>query len=269
MRVTGDGGVGIEVYLDGPEDGRPVLLMHGWPDTHALWERQIEALSAAGFRTIAPDLRGFGASDLPADTDAYRVEHTVVDMIAVLDALGVERADVIAHDWGAAAAWGLVAMAPDRVSRYVAMSVGHPSAFIAAGLEQRMRSWYMLLFQFEGIAEAWLDKFGKLMLASHPGRDEVLERWKDRPALVAGLQWYRANANPKTVLRDRVDLPPVRCPVLGIWSSKDVALTESQMTGSMDFVEGPWRYERVEGVGHWMQLEAPDVVNPILLDFLR
>src|SRR5579884_3332922 len=86
MRVTGEGGVGIEVFVDGPDDGVPVLFMHGWPDTHDLWRHQVAALAADGYRTIAPDLRGFGASDKPQDVDAYQLKNTVFDMLAVLDA---------------------------------------------------------------------------------------------------------------------------------------------------------------------------------------
>ncbi len=269
MRVQGDGGVGIEVFVDGPDDGKPVLFMHGWPDSHTLWAPQVEALSRAGWRTIAPDLRGFGESDKPEEVEAYRIEHSVVDMVAVLDALNVQRATVICHDWGAAAGWGLAAFMPDRVERLAALSVGHPIAFANAGFEQRMRSWYMLLFNFEGIAEAWLRKFGSLMLGTHPGRDEVIARWEaDERALTAGLGWYRANAHPRALLRDQLSVPPIACPTLGVWSSKDVALTESQMKDSGQYVDGEWRYERIDGVGHWMQLEAPDRLNPILLDWL-
>ena len=96
MRVTGDGGVGIEVCVDGPYDGKPVLLMHGWPDTHRLWRHQVAALTDAGYRTIAPDLRGFGASDKPTEVEAYKLTHSVVDMLAVLDALDVSSAAVVA-----------------------------------------------------------------------------------------------------------------------------------------------------------------------------
>src|SRR3954468_15962983 len=158
MRVTGDGGVGLEVWVDGPDDGTPVLLLHGWPDTHALWRHQVAALTAAGFRTIAPDLRGFGASDQPEKVEAYRLQHTVVDMLAVLGALGADKAHVVAHDWGAAAAWGLASFVPDKVDRFVTLSVGHPRAFRDAGMRQRMLSWYMLLFQFEDVAEQWFEE---------------------------------------------------------------------------------------------------------------
>jgi len=269
MRVQGDGGVGIEVFVEGPDDGTPVLLMHGWPDTHSLWRHQVKALSDAGFRTIAPDLRGFGASDKPTDISAYGVAHSVADMVAVLDAAGVQgKAHVVAHDWGAAAGWGMALFTPDRVETYTSLSVGHPSSFRNAGLEQRMRSWYMLLFQFEGIAEQWLAE-NPWLVGSHPDTEEVSKRLAEPGALTASLGWYRANAHPRSLVGEAPELPPVTVPVMGIWSDGDIALTEKQMTASADYVKDSWRYERIEGAGHWMQLDAPDRVNELLLDFLQ
>jgi len=267
MRVTGDSGVELEVHVDGPEDGQPVLLMHGWPDDHQLWRHQVAALSAAGYRTIAPDLRGFGASDKPTEVSAYALKHTVVDMLAVLDACGADRAHVVAHDWGAAAAWGLASFVPDKVQSLTVLSVGHPRAFRDAGFRQRMLSWYMLLFNFD-VAEQWFRENGAEMLGSHPDAADRLQALADDAALTASLGWYRANAHPRSIVGDPPSLPPVTAPVLGIWSSGDMALTEQQMTGSAAYVGGPWRYERIDGASHWMQLERPDDVNALLLDFL-
>jgi pimeloyl-ACP methyl ester carboxylesterase len=268
VRVTGDGGVGIEVFVEGSDDDPPVLLMHGWPDSHVLWRHQVAALTAAGFRTIAPDLRGFGASDMPTEVEAYKIAHSVVDMIAVLDACGVDQARVICHDWGAVAGWGLAAFVPDRVERLVALSVGHPRAFSDAGFAQRMRSLYMLLFNLPDIAEEWFDRYGAEMLASHGDRDAVLAELKRPGALSASFGWYRANAHPRTIVSPPPQLPPVSCPVLGVWSSGDTALTEAQMTGSAAYIDGPWRYERIEAAGHWLQLDQPEALNALLLDFL-
>jgi pimeloyl-ACP methyl ester carboxylesterase len=268
MRVTGDGGVELEVFLDGPEDGAPVLFMHGWPDSHRLWRHQVKALSEAGYRTIAPDLRGFGASDKPEDVEAYKLAHSVVDMVAVLDACGVQSANVVSHDWGAVAAWGMAAFVPDRVERLVAMSVGHPKAFSEAGFEQRMRTLYMLLFNIPVVAEEFFATFGSQFLASHKDRDAVLAGFEEPGALTASFGWYRANAHPRTIINPPPQLPPIRCPVMGIWSSHDIALTEKQMIGSQAYIEGSWRYERIDGASHWMQLDATDEVNRLLVDFL-
>src|SRR5438876_1117659 len=188
--------------------------MHGWPDDHGLWRHQVAALSAAGCRTLAPDLRGFGGSDKPADVAAYALKHTVVDMLAVLDACGVDKANVVAHDWGAAAAWGLASFVPDKVASLTVLSVGHPRAFRDAGFRQRMLSWYMLLFNFD-VAEQWFRENGAQMLAGHPDRDARLAALADDKALTASLSWYRANAHPSGLVGEPPAVPPVRCDVLG------------------------------------------------------
>src|SRR6267143_5160664 len=138
-------GVGIEFDVTG--SGTPVVLLHGFPDTRRLWRNQVPALADAGFRVIVPDLRGYGRSDKPAEVDAYNLLFLAGDVLGVLDAVGVERAHVVGHDWGAALAWGLGAMAGDRVDHLVALSVGTAASFHEAGLPQQEKSWYMLLFQ--------------------------------------------------------------------------------------------------------------------------
>ena len=168
-------GIGIEVHDEG--SGPPVLLLHGWPDSHRLWRHQVAALTAAGYRCVVPDLRGFGESDRPAEVEAYALPILAGDVLGVLDHLGIDRAHVVGHDWGAALAWVVAGFAPDRVDHLVAMSVGHLSSFREAGWAQREKSWYMLLFQFEGVAEQWLsdDDFANLRAWSgHPDADAVI-----------------------------------------------------------------------------------------------
>jgi pimeloyl-ACP methyl ester carboxylesterase len=255
----------------GVADGPPVLLAHGWPDAGDLWRHQEPALAGAGYRVITPDLRGFGASGKPTDVAAYSAPALVGDVIGVLDALGIERAHIVGHDWGAAIGWMTAAMAPDRVASLSALSVGHPGSFATAGLRQREKSWYMLLFQFTDVAERWLsaDDFRNLReWCGHPDIEPVLDRLRDPAALTASLGPYRAILAPPTLVAPPVELPPITVPVMGVWSSGDIALTEESMTGSARFVRAPWRYERIDGAGHWMQLDAPDTVNALLLDFL-
>jgi pimeloyl-ACP methyl ester carboxylesterase len=268
MRLDVDG-VGLDVTVEG--DGPSVVLLHGWPDSHRLWRAQVPALQAAGFRTVLPDLRGMGASDAPADVEAYTLPTLLGDVIGIMDQLGIERAHVVGHDWGAALAWVLASLFPARVDRLVALSVGHPVAFRAAGLEQQQKSWYMLLFQFEGVAEEWLsrDDFRHFReWARHPDADAVIADLRRPGALRAGLNWYRANVAPPTLLETPPPLPPIQAPTMGIWSAHDVALTEQQMRDSAQFVTGSWRYERIDDAGHWMQLDAPERLNELLVDFL-
>jgi pimeloyl-ACP methyl ester carboxylesterase len=264
-------GVGIEVDVAGPDGGRPVLLLHGFPDSARLWRHQVPALAGAGFRVIAPDLRGFGRSDKPGGVDDYHLLHVAGDVLAVLDRLGVERAHVVGHDWGGALAWGIAALLADRVDHLVALATGHPTSFWSAGLAQRQRSWYMLLFQFP-VAEGWLSGDGWAGLRewadTHPDIDGAIAAFGSPAALTAGLSWYRANIPPEAWVSPPVVLPPVEAPAMGVWSTGDRFLTEEQMTGSAAYCANGFRYERLEGVGHWMPLEAPDQLNALLLDFL-
>ena len=265
MRIEVDG-VGLEVSTAG--SGPAVLLLHGFPDTHELWRHQVPALTAAGFRTIAPDLRGFGSSDRPG---SYGVGAHVGDLLGVLDQLEVPAAHVVGHDWGAAIGWALASLVPDRVRSLAALSVGHPAAFAGAGLAQREKSWYMLLFQFEGVAEQWLsaDDFANFRAWSgHPDADAAVARMREPGALTAALGIYRDSLPPASLVSPLPALPPVAAPTLGIWSSGDRFLLEESMVASASSVAGPWRYARVEDAGHWMQLDRPDTVNQLLLDFL-
>ena len=268
MRVEHDG-IGIEYEAIG--EGRPVVLLHGFPDTGRLWRHQAPALADAGFRVIVPDMRGYGRSDKPADVRAYAVMALAGDVLAVMGAEGVDRAHVVGHDWGAAVAWGLAALAGDRVDHLVALSVGHPATFRAEGFEQHEKSWYMLLFQFAGVAEQWLSADGWANFRAwgrHPDTDAVVAELEANGSLTPGLNYYRANVPPEAWLTAGRQLPPVTAPTMGVWSSGDIALTERQMASSGRHVTGGWRYERLDGPGHWMQLEAPDALNALLIDFL-
>ena len=252
-------------------DGPAVVLLHGFPDSHVLWRNQVPVLVEAGYRVIVPDLRGFGDSSKPEGVDDYGILNIAGDVLGILDSLGVQRAHVVGHDWGAALAWAMGAFVADRVDHLVALSVGHPSAFRDAGYAQRQKSWYMLLFQFEGIAEQWLsaDDFANMRSwSNHPDMDQVAVDLARPGALTAALNWYRANVHPRTLVEPPLVFPQVQAPTMGVWSSGDFALVESGMTASQPFVDGSWRYERIEGAGHWMQLEAPDQVAALLVDFL-
>ena len=262
---------GVRIHVEVVGEGRPVVLLHGFPDSGELWRNQVPALVGAGFRCIVPDLRGYGTSDAPERVEEYDILLSAGDVVSALDQLGVGRAHVVGHDWGAALAWTLASFLPDRVDHLVTLSVGHPAAFRAAGIEQMSLSWYMFFFQFEGVAERWLsaDDWANFRAWSqHPDADAVIARWEATGTLTSALNWYRAAVPPPAWVDPTPEFPAVQAPTLGVWSSGDFALGEQQMTGSSEFVAGPWRYERIDGPGHWMQLEAPDDVNRLLVDFL-
>jgi pimeloyl-ACP methyl ester carboxylesterase len=283
-------GVSIEYEVTG--DGPPVVLLHGFPDSGRLWRHQVPALAQAGFRVIVPDMRGYGRSDKPAEVAAYRMDQLVGDVLAVMDAAGAERAHVVGHDWGAGVAWATALMAAERVDHLAALSVGHPATFFAddsaphekpsehhekafaqhqKSFEQHEKSWYMLLFQFSGIAEEWLTGNGWANFRAwirHPDADAVVAEIEANGSLTPALNYYRANMRPEFFLQRPLEMPQVQAPTMGVWSSGDPALTEGQMIRSASQVAGPWRYERLDGPGHWMQLEAPETVNRLLIDFL-
>ncbi len=268
MRVDANG-VGIEYEVTG--DGPPVVLLHGFPDSGRLWRHQVPALVQAGFKVIVPDMRGYGRSDKPAEVAAYRMDVLVGDVLAVMSAAGAEQAHVVGHDWGAGVAWATALMAADRVERLVALSVGHPATFFANGFAQQEKSWYMLLFQFAGIAEQWLSDENWANFRAwirHPDADATIAEVQANGSLTPSLNYYRANIPPERFLLSGLELPPVKAPTMGVWSSGDPALTEGQMTRSAQNVAGPWRYEHLDGPGHWMQLDSPSEVNRLLIDFL-
>ena len=259
---------GISLHVEDLGTGRPVVLLHGWPDSSYLWRNQIQFLVKNGFRSIAPDLRGLGHSDRPEGVAAYSLPNAVSDLVGILDVLGIGIADIVGHDWGAAIAWFTAMAHPDRVNKLVVLSVPHPLA--PPTLRQREMAWYQLFFQFEGVAEAWLqhDNWALFRQLSR-GDGDVEQHISDlsRPgALTASLNWYRANLAPR--MPGPRELPMVQAPTLGIWSTNDHYLDGERLKMSNRFVKGPWLYEEIEGASHWIPLDAPDRLNQLLIEWL-
>jgi pimeloyl-ACP methyl ester carboxylesterase len=262
---------GIELHFEDHGAGRPILLLHGFPDSSQLWRHQIPALAAAGFRVLAPDMRGFGQSEKPAETHAYELGNAVADCLAILDRLDLDRVHVVGHDWGAAVAWLMALQAPERVDRLAVLSVGHPNTWAFPAIEARERSWYQLFFLFEGTAEAWLQhddwRLFRDWLQGGGDAERYIEDLSRPGSLTAALSWYRANSKPAPPPLSPHPYPSAKCPTLAIWSSGDHYLTEDKVVGSKDHVDGPWRYERLEGVSHWIPLDAAQWLNALLLEW--
>lgn len=258
----------LRVLVSG--SGPAVLLVHGFPDDHRVWRKQVPALVAAGYQVITPDMRGCGDSSLPNNVADFDIEHLISDLVTVLDTLGINKVSVVGHDWGAVIAWQFVMAHPQRVKAYAALSVGHPFAYATDGLMQKLKGWYVLLFQLRGISELmlsargwWLFKF----LVSNPAEEDAWVERLSRPGrLTAAINYYRANV---VSLLFRRRYPLVTVPVLGLWSSGDRYLTKSQMTRSSSMVKSDWRYVCIENADHWLQLEAPERVNQEILSFLE
>jgi pimeloyl-ACP methyl ester carboxylesterase len=264
---------GLQFHVRDEGSGTPVILLHGFPDTGDLWRNQVPALVKNGFRTIVPDMRGRGQSGKPESVSDYRLSAIVRDVTGILDALGIQRAHVVGHDWGAGVAWLVAALAPERVDRLVVISVGAPGTGAKPTLEEFQKGWYRLLFLFEGTAEELIQRddwyLFRLFLGGAKDTNTYIKTLSEPGALTPGLNWYRANLPVQAVLgrTGGPQLPMIKADTLGIWSTGDLYLTEEAMTRSAQRVEGRWRYERLEG-SHWIPLDQPDRLNRLLLEFL-
>ena len=257
--------------------GPTVLMLHGFPDSRFLWRHQVPALVDAGYRVIAPDLRGFGEAPRPLDVRSYRRPALVADALGLLDALELERVHLVGHDWGASLSWRIAGSYPDRIERLVVMSVGAPMTPGWETEEQKKASWYFEFFCQSGVSEAAIvaENWKRFRDWCHgQGDQDRYLRDLARPrALTAGLNWYRGAFTPPEP--GEAPWPPlprwekVRCPTLGVWGEEDPFLLEPQIAGSAPFVDAPWRYERIGDAGHWLMLDQPDALNHLLLEFLH
>ena len=254
--------------------GPAVLLLHGFPDSRFMWRNQIGPLLAAGFRVIAPDLRGFGDAPKPTAVEDYRLPVLATDVIGILDALGVKQVRLVCHDWGAGLGWYLALTRPDRIERIAAMSVGANGNSGASTLAQREKSWYFLFFQFEGVAEETLRRndwaFFKEWSRGQGDTDRYIRDLSRPGALTAAINWYRANVRPQMPPSTPAPAPPkISVPAMGLWGDADPFLTEDHVKRSPERLSGSWRYEKIAGAGHWIMLDKPAEVNRLLLEFLK
>jgi pimeloyl-ACP methyl ester carboxylesterase len=259
----------------GPADGDLVLLLHGFPETSYEWRSQLAALAAAGYRAVAPDQRGYAAGARPSALEEYDVARLVDDVFAFADSLGREQFHLVGHDWGGFVAWYTAARdstreAP-RLRTLTVVSTPHPVPFRAAmhsGSDQSERSSYMQWFRGPDAEAGWLADDGALLgaaYADHPAdaRDEYRRVFMadGGAALTGGLNWYRAN-------HFHAPEGPITAPTLYVWSTDDVALGREAAEGTAAEVTGPYRFEVLEDVSHWIPEVAADALNPLLLEHL-
>ena len=268
------GDLTFDVRVDGPEDGRPVLLLHGFPETSLSWAAVTPLLTAAGLRTYAPDQLGYSPGARPDEVAAYSTPNLAQVTADLMTALGADRADVVGHDWGANVAWALAGWHPDRVRTLTAVSVPHPAAYTVAyrtDPEQKERSGYIRLFWQPGKAEEVLlaDDGRRLrrMLSGGDGDsgipEEAIEQYVSvlsaPGALTAALNWYRAMSSG-----DRVD--PVAVPTTYVWSDGDVAIGRTAAEACANYVTGDYRFVELPGITHWIPEQAPDQLAAAILD---
>ena len=272
------GEITLSVLEDGSGDDL-VVLLHGFPELAHSWRHQIPALAGAGHHVVAPDLRGYGASDAPTEVSDYALPKLVGDIVGLIDALGARRAHVVGHDWGGSIAWALAARAPHLVTSLTILNSPHPVASAESRQipEQQQKSWYMLLFQFPDVAEEWLAKddfanlrsfvFDTAAPGTFPTEDRAVfcEALARPGRLTAALNYYRANIPPESWLKPPPDLPPITVPTTILWGEADAYMSMVLLERSMQKVTGPLHVERLAGVSHWLQQEIPDRVNALLV----
>jgi pimeloyl-ACP methyl ester carboxylesterase len=255
----------------GPADGELVVLLHGFPQTSYEWRHQLAALGQAGYRAVAPDQRGYSPGARPQGVEHYATPRLEADVLAIADWLGGHRFHLVAHDWGAIVAWQVAGHFAERLRSLAILSVPHPAAFrqaITGDADQKGRSEYMRFFQTPDEPEAFFladDAAGLRGLFRDQGADAVEEyvRVLSQPdAMTAALNYYRAMDGSLATMG------PVTVPTMFIWSTNDAAVARSGAEATGDHVEGPYRFEVLEGVSHWIPDEVPDDVNRLLLEHL-
>ncbi|MDH6217898.1 alpha/beta fold hydrolase [Streptomyces pseudovenezuelae] len=262
----------FDAIVAGPPEGRPVLLLHGFPQTGLAWQRQIEALAADGHRVVAPDQRGYSPGVRPERPEDYRIGVLVEDVVAIADELGWATFDLVGHDWGGAVAWWTAGAHPDRVRTLTVVSTPHPGALAEAlrtDEDQRARSTYMLDWRETPATEdRMLADDAAQLRALYAGKvpqasaDAYVRHLSEPGALTAALNWYRSG-RPDTAI-GVVDVP-----TLYVWSEEDVAFGPAAARESGKWVGGPYRFETLQGVSHWIPEEAPEALNRLLLEHLR
>jgi pimeloyl-ACP methyl ester carboxylesterase len=283
-------GIGFSVLAAGRRDRPVVLLLHGFPEGKESWEPQLDALADAGWRAVAPDLRGFGGTDAPKGVDAYAMPHLVADVEGLISALGEDQVDLIGHDWGALVGWPFVSRHPGMVRSWTSLSVPHPSALArASGLDgnptpdadQQARSSYIGLFQKTGKAETVLLENGaerlRAMYKFGPNPDAIpaetvdafIRGFQRAGRLTAGLNYYRANLKPAAYAAYPPCPDPITPPTLLLWGDEDPALGRKGVEETAALVAGPYRLIVLEGAGHWLQFERADEVSRAIVEHIR
>lgn len=288
-RIALSTGVTLNVCVGGPSGAPAILFLHGFPESHRTWRNQVQDLSR-DFFVVAPDQRGFAASDRPEGVENYRTDLIVHDAMALMDALGVEHFTLAGHDWGGAVAWTAALQHPIRIERLIVVNAPHPLVFQRSLIEdeaQRAASQYIPFFRSPAaeaaIVAMGLETFLDKVILSHSDptklppeeRRVYLEQWKQPGVLTSMLNWYRAagvevpkpGEEAKLPLWTRGPFPKLRMPALVVWGLKDPALLPVQLQG-LDALAADLRIATSPTAGHFITWEEPGTVTRAIRGFL-
>ena len=258
-------------------DGPLIVLLHGFPEFWFGWRLQITPLAAAGFRVVAPDLRGYNLSSKPAGLAAYTADQLAADVRGLIRELGAESALLVGHDWGGTVAWATAMNHPEVVDRLAILNAAHPRR-LNQGLRnprQLLRSWYFFYFQPPGLPERRVRRrhwrfFRHFLRDAHPAYtpeeiDRYVEAWSQPGAATAMINYYRAAVRPPKGAK--AELRPISAPTLVIWGQRDRYLGPKLAEPDRDDVPGLDRVERLPDASHWVHHDEPERVTQLLIDF--
>lgn len=271
-------GVSLHIVEAGRAGSPVLLLLHGFPEFWWAWRHQITPFAEAGFHVVAPDMRGYNQSEAPADVPAYALDTLAADAIAIADAYGADRINLVGHDWGAVIGWWVAARYPQRLERVVLMNGPHPDTWVRQALRhptQALRSAYVAFFQLPWVPETTLRSFDyatlrAMMQASastdtfEPGAlDRYADAWAQPGSLTGMLNYYRA------MRERRMPDTPARIvpPALILWAGDDSFLERHVAEAGLALCD-QGRLEIVEGASHWLHLEQPARVDRQIVEFL-
>ncbi|WP_280251403.1 alpha/beta fold hydrolase [Nocardia abscessus] len=261
----------FDVLAAGAPGGRELLLLHGFPQGAQAWEFQLGLLAGGGCHAVAPDQRGYSPGVRPERAAEYRLEELVGDVVAIADALGWERFDLIGHDCGALVGWAVAAELPERVRTFSALSHPHPAALARAMAEdedQAQRSHYLTRLREPRTAERTLlaDDWAALRRifewkVPEERVEDYVRRLAEPGALTAALNWYRAMPLAGSI-------GPVEVPTLYVWGTEDATVGSTAALATQKYVSGPYRFEMLEDVSHWIPEEEPMALARLLMQHL-
>lgn len=287
-RIALSTGITLNVATAGEPGAPPLIFLHGFPESHRTWRHQINEFARDHF-VVAPDQRGFGASDQPGGVENYTPDKPVADLIALADHFGIDRFTLVGHDWGGAIAWMAALNRPDRVARLIIVNAPHPLVFQKSLIDdpaQRAASQYITAFRSPGIeahiANMGVETFFDTSFARHADpallaeeKPHYLADWSRPGAMTAMLNWYRASAISVPAMDEDAAMPAfvtapfprVQPPTLVIWGMQDKALLPVQLDGLADHVPDLTVTE-IEDAGHFVPWEKPQAINAAMRDWL-
>ena len=267
-------GYTFSTKISGDKNGTPVILLHGFPESSAIWKELIVDLNAKGYYTIAPDQRGYSHQARPEDVSEYHIDHLVADVIALADALGIEKFHLVSHDWGSAVGWQLASDHPNRLMSFTSLSIPHLAAFSRAYSEDSLQheaSGYIRNFQTNRLPEYMMAKNDYEVMRSiwseHNEKEiaSYIDLFSQEGALTSAINWYRANYDSFV---KGFDTGQIKVPTLFIWGKNDKAVKRSGIEWTEPYMKDYYRFVEVDA-GHWLMQESYDQVQSEIVDHLE